>query len=173
MAITRNPPRQTGIHLVANLQDIVDTVFGSPDQEVRPGPNQCHDITLYPEIGMAGGACEGYGLLLDIRDPANPLPSGCRGRLQLCLLAFGLPSTTTVPVWFFTDEWGGGTQAKCRANDPMEWGANALFSIEKRPAEIRELFQKTSVSADGYRKLRSPQRLAHTPVPGRDIMVQG
>ena len=25
-----------------------------------------------PEIGLAAGACEGNGLLLDIRDPANP-----------------------------------------------------------------------------------------------------
>lgn len=37
----------------------------------RPGPTQCHDITLYPEIGLAGGACEGYGFLIDITDPVN------------------------------------------------------------------------------------------------------
>ncbi|MCI0436323.1 MAG: hypothetical protein L0271_22175, partial [Gemmatimonadetes bacterium] len=37
----------------------------------RPGPSQCHDITVYPAIGLAGGACGGYGLLLDIRDVAN------------------------------------------------------------------------------------------------------
>jgi hypothetical protein len=36
------------------------------------GPTQCHDITVYPALGLAGGACGGYGLLLDIRDPANP-----------------------------------------------------------------------------------------------------
>ena len=38
----------------------------------RGGPNQCHDITVYPAVGLAGGACGGYGLLLDIRDPVNP-----------------------------------------------------------------------------------------------------
>ncbi|MGH7555130.1 MAG: LVIVD repeat-containing protein, partial [Longimicrobiales bacterium] len=37
-----------------------------------PGPTQCHDITVYPAIGLAGGACGGFGLLLDIRDAANP-----------------------------------------------------------------------------------------------------
>src|SRR5438128_7935446 len=35
------------------------------------GPNQCHDITVYPEIGLAGRACAGLGLLLDIHDPAQ------------------------------------------------------------------------------------------------------
>ena len=28
---------------------------------------------MYPAIGLAGGACEGYGLLLDIKDPAHPV----------------------------------------------------------------------------------------------------
>src|SRR5205814_1761342 len=37
------------------------------------GPTQCHDITAYPAIGLAGGACAGYGLLLDIHNPANPV----------------------------------------------------------------------------------------------------
>ena len=55
----------------------------------RPGPTQCHDITVYPAIGLAGGACEGYGLLLDIRDPANPTRHRRRGRLELLLLALG------------------------------------------------------------------------------------
>src|SRR6185503_18794994 len=36
------------------------------------GQSGCHDITSYPAIGYAGGACAGYGLLFDIRDPKNP-----------------------------------------------------------------------------------------------------
>ena len=28
--------------------------------------SQCHDITVYPALGLAGGACEGHGLLLDV-----------------------------------------------------------------------------------------------------------
>jgi hypothetical protein len=59
-----------------NVQQIAEQVFGisaeAPESDGGSGPNQCHDITLYPGIGMAGGACEGYGLILDIRDPANP-----------------------------------------------------------------------------------------------------
>jgi hypothetical protein len=38
-----------------------------------PNTNTCHDITAYPEIGIAAGACQGNGILLDISDPANPV----------------------------------------------------------------------------------------------------
>src|SRR6059036_1330051 len=57
------------------IQKMVDAMVAPPAPAangVRPGPNQCHDITVYPAIGLAGGACGGYGLLLDIRDVANP-----------------------------------------------------------------------------------------------------
>ena len=54
----------------------------------RPtGPNQCHDITVYPEIGLAGGACAGLGLLLDISDPAKPGPHRRGGRREHVVLA--------------------------------------------------------------------------------------
>src|SRR3989449_11390697 len=46
---------------------------GSNPNGPPPGPTQCHDITVYPAVGLAGGACEGYGMLLDIRDPAHPV----------------------------------------------------------------------------------------------------
>src|SRR5438094_829675 len=45
---------------------------GRGNQGPPTGPNQCHDITVYPEIGLAGGACAGLGLLLDIHDPEHP-----------------------------------------------------------------------------------------------------
>ncbi|MDH5590899.1 MAG: hypothetical protein OEZ37_12695, partial [Gemmatimonadota bacterium] len=71
----------------------------------------------------------------------------------------------------FTDEWGGGGAPKCRASDPREWGANAIFTIEDGEMEFQS-----------YYKLPAPQTpeencVAHNgsliPVPGRDIMVQG
>src|SRR5712692_9085195 len=47
------------------IQGIVDAIVGGPPpgmkNGVRPGPTQCHDITVYPAIGLAGGACGGYG----------------------------------------------------------------------------------------------------------------
>jgi hypothetical protein len=131
--------------------------------------NQCHDITVYPEIGLAAGACAGNGILLDIRDAANPV------RVDEVMdpnfaywhgATFNNAGTTVL----FSDEWGGGTQARCRETDKREWGADALFTLAGR--ELRHV---------GYYKLPAPQTaqencVAHNgslvPVPGRDIMVQ-
>jgi hypothetical protein len=133
------------------------------------GPNQCHDITLFPETGLAGGACEGYGLLLDITDPVNPVRIDAVADSNFAYwhsATFNNDGTTVI----FTDEWGGGTQAKCRETDPYEWGANAIFTIE----DGKMVFQS-------YFKMDAPQTnaencVAHNgsliPVPGRDIMVQ-
>jgi hypothetical protein len=131
--------------------------------------NQCHDITAYPAIGLAAGACAGNGILLDIRDPVNPR------RIHEVLdenfaywhsATFNNAGTTVI----FTDEWGGGGQARCRATDAPEWGANAIFEI--RDGEMHFA---------SYYKLPAPQTatencVAHNgsliPVPGRDIKVQ-
>ena len=133
------------------------------------GPNQCHDITVYPEIGLAGGACEGYGLLLDISDPVNPVRIA-----EVADENFAYWHSATFnnagDAILFTDEWGGGGGAKCRADDPMQWGANAIYTIEN--GEM--VFQS-------YYKLPAPQSsvencVAHNgsliPVPGRDIKAQ-
>ncbi len=138
--------------------------------EPRPGPTQCHDITVYPAIGLAGGACGGYGLLLDITDPVNPsrLAAVADSNFSLWHSATFNNDGTTV---MFTDEWGGGGAPKCRAADPKEWGANATFVIEDGDM----IFQ-------AYYKLPAPQSslencVAHNgsliPIPGRDIMIQG
>ena len=138
--------------------------------EPRPGPTQCHDITVYPAIGLAGGACGGYGLLLDISDPANPtrLAAVADSNFSYWHSATFNNDGTTI---MFTDEWGGGGAPKCRASDPMEWGANAIFTIE----DGEMVFQS-------YFKMPAPQTslencVAHNgsliPIPGRDIMIQG
>ena len=135
-----------------------------------PGPTQCHDITVYPAIGLAGGACEGYGMLLDITDPANPhrLAAVADSNFSYWHSATFNNDGTTI---MFTDEWGGGGGPRCREDDPMEWGANAIFTIE----DGEMVFQS-------YYKLPAPQTVqencvAHNgsliPVPGRDIMIQG
>jgi hypothetical protein len=133
------------------------------------GPNQCHDITLYPEVGLAGGACEGYGLLLDISDPVNPVRIDAVADSNFAYwhsATFNNDGTTVM----FTDEWGGGTQPKCRETDPYEWGANAIYTIEDEELVFQSYF-----------KLDAPQTstencVAHNgsliPIPGRDVMVQ-
>ncbi len=139
-------------------------------QGPRPGPTQCHDITVYPDIGLAGGACGGYGLLLDITDPANPFRLAAVADSNFSYWHSATFSNDGSKV-MFTDEWGGGGAPKCREDDPKEWGANAVFTIE----DGEMVFQS-------YYKLPAPQTtlencVAHNgsliPIPGRDIMIQG
>ena len=130
---------------------------------------QCHDITVYPAIGLAGGACAGYGLLLDIRDPANPKRIG-----EVADPNFSFWHSATFnndgTKMLFTDEWGGGSQPRCRTTDKPEWGADAIFTLKNGKLDFVR-----------YYKLPAPQTneencVAHNgsliPVPGRDIMVQ-
>ena len=70
------PTAADSASLRASLQGIVDKIIASQGPQQQGDPimyRQCHDITLDPSIGLAGGACEGYGLLLDVRDPVHPV----------------------------------------------------------------------------------------------------
>ena len=146
--------------------------FGSPPADPTrpaPGPTQCHDITVYPAVGLAGGACAGYGLLLDIRDPAHPVRISAAADSNFSYWHSATFNNAGTKV-LFSDEWGGGTQAKCRATDKHEWGADALFTIANGQPKFHS-----------YYKLPAPQTrqencVAHNgsliPIPGRDIMVQ-
>jgi hypothetical protein len=157
-----------------NISEIIAERFSDADEEDDPmadrGPDQCHDITLFPEIGLAGGACEGYGLLLDIKDPANPKRVDAVADSNFAYWHSATFNNDGDKV-LFTDEWGGGGQPKCRENDPMEWGANAIFTIDG----------KNQMDFKSYYKMPAPQTeyencVAHNgsliPVPDRDIMVQ-
>jgi hypothetical protein len=157
--------------LRAALPGLIQRMFGEEGEGhgPRPGPTQCHDITLYPAIGLAGGACEGYGLLLDIRDPANP-----RRIAAVADSNFSYWHSATFnndgTKMLFSDEWGGGTQPKCRVTDRKEWGADAIFTLRNNQLQFQS-----------YYKLPAPQTaqencVAHNgsmiPIPGRDVMVQ-
>ncbi|MBO6585390.1 MAG: hypothetical protein JJ953_04745 [Gracilimonas sp.] len=165
------PTAADSAYLRENIQMMVDQQFGvGGDEEDDRGPNQCHDITLYPEIGLAGGACEGYGLLLDITDPVNPKRVDAVADSNFSYWHSATFSNDGSKV-LFTDEWGGGGQPKCRETDPYEWGANALFTIN----------ENNKMEFESYYKLPAPQTteencVAHNgsliPVPGREIMVQ-
>ncbi|MCW3845030.1 hypothetical protein ONA70_33680 [Micromonospora yasonensis] len=134
-----------------------------------PNTNACHDITAYPEIGLAAGACQGNGILIDISDPANPRRIDEVSDPNFAYwhsATFNNDGTKVI----FTDEWGGGSGARCRDTDLPEWGANAIFDIVDRKMKFAS-----------YYKLPVPQTLqencvAHNgsliPVPGRDIMMQ-
>ncbi len=154
------------------IQGIIDAEFLAPmgPGGVRHGPDQCHDITVYPELSIAGGACAGYGLLLDLTDPAHPVRVAAASDSNFAYwhsATFNNDGSTVI----FTDEWGGGIAPRCRATDKPQWGADAIFSVANRALTFRN-----------YYKLPAPQTstencVAHNgnliPVPGRDIMVQG
>ena len=164
---TGTPTGADSANLRTNVQGIIDKMFNLNRQ--RTGPNQCHDITVYPAIGLAGGACGGYGLLLDIRDVAHPRRIGAVADSNFSYwhsATFNNDGTKLL----FSDEWGGGGQPKCRAFDKPEWGADAIFTV----ADGRMTFQS-------YYKMLAPQTanencVAHNgsliPIPGRDVMVQ-
>ena len=149
----------------AALPAMIAKMYGADNT----GPTQCHDITLYPAIGLGGGACEGYGLLLDISDPVNPKRIGAVSDSNFSYwhsATFNNDGTKLL----FSDEWGGGGQPKCRANDPKEWGADAIFTLADR-----------KLTFASYYKMLAPQTsnencVAHNgsliPIPGRDVMVQ-
>jgi hypothetical protein len=134
-----------------------------------PITDACHDITAFPAIGLAAGACEGNGLLIDISDPANPVRVDEVADPNFAYwhsATFNNDGTKVI----FTDEWGGGTGARCRTTDQPQWGADAIFDIVDRKMRFA-----------GYYKLPVTQTVqencvAHNgsivPVPGRDILAQ-
>jgi hypothetical protein len=134
------------------------------------GPTQCHDITVYPQIGLAGGACAGYGLLLDIHDVAHPRRIAAVADSNFSFWHSATFNNDGTKI-LFSDEWGGGSQPRCRVTDKHEWGADAIFTIDA----------SQQMSFKSYYKMSAPQTqfencVAHNgsliPIPDRDIMVQ-
>jgi hypothetical protein len=141
---------------------------GERTQETKP-TDECHDITVFPNLGIAAGACSGNGILFDIADPRDPQRIDAvadKGFAYWHSATFNNDGTKVI----FTDEWGGGVRARCRAHDPLTWGADALYDIVDGELVFR-----------GYFKMPAPQDetencVAHNgsiiPVPGRDLFVQ-
>jgi hypothetical protein len=153
----------------AGAADAAAAAGAAPRPSATRGPTQCHDITAYPAIGLAGGACGGYGLLLDIRDVAHPKRISAVADSNFSFWHSATFSNDGSKV-LFSDEWGGGTAPRCRATDKKEWGADAIFTIDG-----------SDMHFESYYKLPAPQTstencVAHNgtliPIPGREVMVQ-
>jgi len=134
------------------------------------GPNQCHDITVYPAIGLAGGACGGYGLLIDIHDPLNPKRLQAAGDSNFAFWHSATFNNDGTKV-LFTDEWGGGTSPKCRFDDPIDWGGDAIFSIANGKMIQRAYFKMPAAQTNTENCVAHNGSLV--PVPGRDLLAQG
>ena len=141
---------------------------GDDTQETEQ-TNMCHDITVFPELGIAGGACSGNGILFDISDPLNPTRIDevvDDGFAYWHSATFNNDGSKVI----FTDEWGGGGRPRCRAYDKMNWGADAIYDIVDGKLEYRGTFKLPAPQVD------EENCVAHNgsiiPVPGRDIFVQ-
>jgi hypothetical protein len=131
--------------------------------------NQCHDITVYSALGLAAGACDGNGIVLDIKDPVHPKRVDAVNDPNYSYwhsASFSNDGTKIV----FTDEWGGGLGARCRPNDPNKWGADAIFHLKDNKLSFASYYKLPAAQGN------SENCVAHNgslvPVPGRDIEVQ-
>jgi uncharacterized protein (DUF305 family) len=146
---------------------------GEDTQETEQ-TDQCHDITVFPERGIAAGACSGNGILFDISDPTNPKRIDAvvdKGFAYWHSATFNNDGSKVI----FTDEWGGGSRPRCRAYDPLTWGADAIYDIVPTESGVKLEFR-------AHYKMSAPQLeeencVAHNgsivPVPGRDIFALG
>jgi hypothetical protein len=143
----------------------------SPDapMEKVADTNQCHDITAYPAIGLAAGACSGNGLLLDIHDPVHPKRIDAVNDPNYSYWHSATFSNDGKKV-VFTDEWGGGMQPRCRPTDPLKWGADAIFDLDADKLKFANYYKMPAAQG------ASENCVAHNgslvPIPGRDVEVQ-
>ena len=129
----------------------------------------CHDITVFPSADLAAGACSGNGILFDISDPRKPERIDAvtdDGFAYWHSATFNNAGTKVL----FTDEWGGGGRARCRAWDPVTWGADAIYDIVDNQLKFKSHYKIPAP------QLETENCVAHNgsiiPVPGRDIFIQ-
>jgi hypothetical protein len=166
---TGAPTHADSATLRTALPEMVKKQFGDESGAGYSINRQCHDITVYPSIGLAGGACEGYGMLLDIHDVTHPVRLDAVADSNFSYwhsATFNNDGTKLL----FSDEWGGGGQPKCRASDPRNWGADAIFTIVDNKLKFQSYYKLPAVQT------KYENCVAHNgsliPIPGRDVMVQ-
>jgi hypothetical protein len=160
-----NAPRIFGDATKINALD-----NGGSHESPRPSEtNQCHDITVYSEIGLAAGACAGNGILLDIKDPVNPKRVAAVNDKNYAYWHSAAFSNDGSKV-IYTDEWGGGGGPKCRTTDPNIWGADAIFNRVGNKLEFAAYYKLPAAQTEQENCVAHNGSLV--PVPGRDIKVQ-
>ena len=131
--------------------------------------DECHDITVFPTKKLAAGACSGNGILFDISDPYNPKRLDVvsdKGFAYWHSATFNNDGSKVL----FTDEWGGGGRPRCRAWDPLNWGADAIYDIKDQKLVFQSHYKMPAP------QLETENCVAHNgsiiPIPNRDIFVQ-
>jgi hypothetical protein len=156
---------------IDGLQNTLPTPLHPSGMGWGPTPitDACHDITVFEEIGLAAGACEGNGLLIDISDPVNPTRIDAVAD-PLWAYWHGATFSNDGTKVIFTDEWGGGTSARCRATDQLPWGGDGVYEIVDRELVFRGYYKLPVIQANQENCVTHVSSLV--PVPGRDILAQ-
>jgi hypothetical protein len=131
--------------------------------------DKCHDITVYSALGLAAGACSGNGILLDISNPVNPKRIDAVSDPNYAFWHSANFSNDGKKV-LFTDEWGGGGQPRCRESDPMHWGADAIFTLDKGKLTLASYYKMPAPQTENENCVAHNGSLV--PIPGRDVLVQ-
>jgi hypothetical protein len=131
--------------------------------------DKCHDITVYSAVGLAAGACSGNGILLNVKDPAHPVRVDAVSDPNYAFWHSATFNNAGTKV-LFTDEWGGGAQPRCRETDPMNWGADAIFTLNKGKLTLASYYKMPAAQSELENCVAHNGSLV--PVPGRDIFVQ-
>lgn len=130
----------------------------------------CHDITVYSAVGLAAGACSGNGILLDISDVVHPKRLDAVSDANYAFW-HSANFTNDGKAVLFSDEWGGGGQPRCRATDPMQWGADAIFTIgPDKKMTLKSYYKMPAAQTD--RENCVAHNGSEIPVPGRALHVQ-
>ena len=139
------------------------------DTQETSRTDECHDITVFPSLNLAAGACSGNGILFDITDPRAPERVDAVSDSGFAYWHSATFNNDGSKV-LFTDEWGGGTRPRCRTYDPLTWGADAIYDIVDGQLAFRSHFKMPAPQGE------TENCVAHNgsiiPVPGRDIFVQ-
>ena len=139
------------------------------DTQETSRTDECHDITVFPSLNLAAGACSGNGILFDITDPSAPARIDAVSDSGFAYWHSATFNNDGSKV-LFTDEWGGGTRPRCRTYDPLTWGADAIYDIVEGKLVFRSHFKMPAPQGE------TENCVAHNgsiiPVPGRDIFVQ-
>jgi hypothetical protein len=164
-----NRPRIFADPATGNIAGLWPGGTHGPGTQTTSLTNRCHDVTVFPEVGLAAGACSGNGLLLDISDPVHPVRVDQVTDQNFAFwhsATFNNDGTKVI----FTDEWGGGTRPRCRATDLPNWGADAIFDIVDRKMRFAGYFKMPAAQTEQENCVAHNGSLV--PVPGRDIMAQ-
>ncbi|MEU7483744.1 hypothetical protein [Streptomyces sp. NPDC042319] len=150
---------------------------GNPGGSTNPGVSQttgCHDLTTFPKLKLAAGACMGDGILLDIKNPAAPkVIDRVQDNVNFAFWHSATFNESGKKV-VFTDELGGGGAATCNEKIGPNRGADGIYDItgkgDHRKLVFRSYYKIPRHQAD------TENCVAHNgsliPAKGRDIMVQ-